>query len=124
MVTWGICISETTRFMVSIGQGAPAMTPVRKEDRSNCEKLGTPSMATNMVGTPCSAVQRSDETAAKVETASKDSPGKTMQLPLDAQTNTPSTIPKQWYRGTGTHRRSLASSRIAPATKRALFTTL
>ena len=52
MVTSAMCISATTRRMTSIGQGEPAMMPVRKEDRSNDLNSGWPSSAMNMVGTP------------------------------------------------------------------------
>ena len=45
-------ISEPTRRMTSIGQGEPAMIPVRRLDRSNSEKRGWSSSAMNIVGTP------------------------------------------------------------------------
>jgi hypothetical protein len=35
MVISGQCISLTTRFITSIGHGAPAITPVRNELKSN-----------------------------------------------------------------------------------------
>ena len=41
-----------TRFITSMGQGEPAMIPVRSEDRSNSAKRGWSSSAINMVGTP------------------------------------------------------------------------
>ena len=34
IVTSVMCISATTRFMTSTGHGAPAMIPVRSDDRS------------------------------------------------------------------------------------------
>ena len=34
IVTSVMCISDTTRFMTSTGQGAPAMMPVRRMARS------------------------------------------------------------------------------------------
>jgi len=46
------CISFTTRFMISTGQGAPAIIPVRSELRSNVGKAGCSSSAMNIVGTP------------------------------------------------------------------------
>ncbi len=49
-------ISVLTRFITSIGQGAPAMMPVRSEDRSKRENSGWSSSAMNMVGTPYSVV--------------------------------------------------------------------
>ncbi len=52
MVTCGMCISSITRFITSIGQGEPAMMPVRKVVRSKCGNFSCPSMAMNMVGTP------------------------------------------------------------------------
>ena len=54
----GMCISVTTRRITAIGQGDPAMMPVRSDDRSNSPNRGCSSSAMNMVGTPCSAVQR------------------------------------------------------------------
>lgn len=78
----------------------------------------------NMVGTPCSAVQRSSATARSVASGSKASPGKTMHAPVAAQASTDITMPKQWYSGTGTHRRSVPCRFIAMATKRALLTML
>ena len=78
----------------------------------------------NMVGTPCSAVQRSAEAAVRVVSGSKPSPGNTMPLADATQVSTPSTMPKQWYSGTGMHSRSCSPSRIATAIARALFTTL
>ena len=38
--------------MVSMGQGDPAMIPVRSEVRSNIGNMGWESSAMNMVGTP------------------------------------------------------------------------
>ena len=40
------------------------------------------------------------------------------------QASTASTMPKQWYSGTGMHSASCSLKRIAIAMKRALFTTL
>ena len=53
------------RRITSIGQGAPAIMPVRRQDRSNLAKSGWSSSAMNMVGTPCSAVQRSSATVSQ-----------------------------------------------------------
>ena len=53
-----MCSSATTRRMVSIGHGAPAMMPVRSVDTSDSRSRGCSSMAMNMDGTPCRAVQR------------------------------------------------------------------
>ena len=118
------CISAITRFMVSMGHGEPAMMPVRRRERSNSAKRGWSSSAMNMVGTPCSAVQRSSLTACSVATGSNDSPGKTMAAPVETQASTASTMPKQWYSGTGMHRLSFSVKFMAWAMKRALFTTL
>ena len=38
--------------MTSIGQGLPAIIPVRREDRSNLAKSGWSISAMNIVGTP------------------------------------------------------------------------
>ena len=45
-------MSSATRFITSMGQGAPAITPVRSEVRSNRANSGCSSSAMNMVGTP------------------------------------------------------------------------
>ena len=52
MVTSGMCISLTTRFITSTGHGEPAMMPVRSDDRSWSAKPAEPSSAMNIVGTP------------------------------------------------------------------------
>ena len=40
IVTSSMCISVTTRFITSTGHGAPAMIPVRSDDRSKSAKSG------------------------------------------------------------------------------------
>ncbi len=52
MVMSRMCISSITRRMISIGQGEPAMIPVRSERRSNILNIGWLSSAMNIVGTP------------------------------------------------------------------------
>jgi hypothetical protein len=52
MVTSRMFILSMTRFITSIGQGLPAMMPVRRLDRSKPAKSGWSSWAMNMVGTP------------------------------------------------------------------------
>jgi len=52
MVTSLMFISVTQRFITSIGQGEPAMMPVRSVPRSKRLNSGWPSSAMNMVGTP------------------------------------------------------------------------
>lgn len=47
-----MCISATTRFITSAGQGDPAMMPVRSVERSYVAKSGRFSSAMNIVGTP------------------------------------------------------------------------
>ena len=115
---------ETTCFIVSMGHGEPAMMPVRSEFRSNSSKRGWPSSAMNIVGTPCSAVQRSSATALSAATGSNASPGNTIAAPVDTDASTASTMPKQWYSGTGMHSESSSEKSIAIAMKRPLLTTL
>ncbi len=91
-----MCISATTRFITSAGQGEPAMIPVRSEERSYAAKSGRFSSAMNMVGTPYSEVQRSCWTAASTAAGSKDGPGITMQAPCEVAARLPITMPKQW----------------------------
>ena len=81
--------------------------------------------AMNIVGTPCSAVQRSSLTAANVAPASNTSPGNTIaRAGAHAGRAPPSTMPKQWYSGTGMHSESHSLNFIAIAMKRALLTML
>jgi hypothetical protein len=52
MVTSAMPISAITRFITSTGHGEPAITPVRRLDRSWVAKSGSASSAMNIVGTP------------------------------------------------------------------------
>ena len=79
-------------------------------------------MALNIVGTPWTPVQRSEFNASSVSTGSNPSPGKTIVVPPTTQAKLPSTMPKQWYKGTGIHSLSFCVSCILSATKRALLT--
>ena len=55
-----------TRCITSIGQGEPAMMPVRSDAEVEAPRTrGWSSSAMNIVGTPCSAVQRSAATASR-----------------------------------------------------------
>ena len=78
MVTSPMFIFALTCFITSIGQGDPAMIPVRRVERSNEAKSGSASSAMNIVGTPCSAVQRSACTASSVLRGSNPSAGITI----------------------------------------------
>ena len=104
-----------------MGQAVPAMMPVRRLLRSNSAKRGWSSSAMNMVGTPCRPVQRSACTVSNTVRASKPSFGYTMALPWVRQARLPSTIPKQWYMGTGIHSLSAGVSCIHSPIKKPLF---
>jgi hypothetical protein len=52
------------------------------------------------------------------------SDGSTIVAPCVAHSSVPSTMPKQWYMGTGMQSRSPAEKRMTPAAIRALFTML
>ena len=95
IVISGQCISVITRFITSTGHGAPAMMPVRRDDKSNARNCGWSSSAMNMVGTPCNAVQRSCATLCKVCTGLKCGAGRTIVAPCVTQARLPSTMPKQ-----------------------------
>ena len=82
--------------ITSMGHGEPAMMPVRRELKSNLSKSGWPSSAMNMVGTPCTAVQRSCSMARSVCSGSKYSDGITMVAPWVTQARLPMPQPKQW----------------------------
>ena len=91
-----MCIFETTRRIVSIGHGEPAMIPVRRLVRSNSPNSGCSSSAMNIVGTPYRLVQRSSWTACSVITGSNAPFGITMQAPCEVHARLPMTMPKQW----------------------------
>ena len=95
IVTSSMCIRERTWLITSTGQGAPAMIPVRRLDRSKSPMRGCSSSAMNIVGTPYSDVQRSSSTARSVVTGSKLAPGTTRQAPCVRQARLASTMPKQ-----------------------------
>ena len=90
-----MCISAITRRITAIGQGEPAMMPVRSEDKSNSVNRGCSSSAMNIVGTPCSAVQRSLATVCSTASGSKPSPQSTLAALCVIAASTPRTIPKQ-----------------------------
>jgi hypothetical protein len=52
MVTSLMCMTSMTLRMTSMGQGEPAMMPVRRLDRSKDARSGCASSAMNIVGTP------------------------------------------------------------------------
>ena len=89
-------IFDCTCRMVSIGQGEPAMMPVRRLEKSYWLKLGCSSWAMYMVGTPSSDVHFSLVTAFITASGSNDSPTITMQAPCVVQAMLPNTMPKQW----------------------------
>ena len=91
-----MCIRSTHAFITSIGHGAPAITPVRRLERSNRSNSGWASSAMNIVGTPYSAVQRSASIVSRTWVGSNASAGITIVAPWVVQPRLPITIPKQW----------------------------
>ena len=89
-------IWSTHCFITSTGHGEPAITPVRNDDRSYVAKLGRPSSAMNIVGTPYSDVQASACTVSSTAAGSKAGPGITIVAPWLVQPRLPITMPKQW----------------------------
>ena len=85
-----------TCFITSTGQGAPAMIPVRSDDRSNVSKPWSASSAMNIVGTPYSEVHDSAATASRVAFGSNEGAGITMHEPWVVAARFPMTMPKQW----------------------------
>ncbi len=59
MTISGMCIFSTTSRITAMGQGLPAMMPVRMWAKLVFAKSGCWSMAMNIVGTPWKAVMRS-----------------------------------------------------------------
>ena len=96
MVMRSAPMRSITSRITSMGQGEPAMMPVRRSVRSKPAKSGWPSCAMNMVGTPWTAVQRSSDMARRVCNGSKCSAGITMVDPCTTQFSVPITQPKQW----------------------------
>ena len=91
-----MCIWSMHAFITSTGHGEPAITPVRRLDRSNSSKRSWASSAMNIVGTPYSDVQRSASTASSTASGSNASPGITIVAPWVVQPRLPITMPKQW----------------------------
>jgi len=89
-------ISLITRFITSTGHGDPAITPVRRLDRSKSANPGCASSAMNIVGTPYSTVQRSCSIASSVAPGSKDGAGITTHAPWVTAPRLPTTLPRQW----------------------------
>ncbi len=78
----------------------------------------------NMVGTPCSAVQRSDSIDSSTAPGSNPADGNTIAAPCVAHNSVPSTMPKQWYIGTGIQSLSASEKPMISAAMCALFTML
>ena len=89
-------MSLTQRFITSTGHSAPAMIPVRSDDRSNDAKSSWFCIAMNIVGTPYTAVHRSLCTARSV--APRVEPGRRYhhREPCVTQPRLAITMPKQW----------------------------
>ena len=91
-----MCMSLMQRFITSTGQIDPAMSPVRRLDRSWSANVGWCCIAMNIVGTPYTAVQRSSAIARSVTSGSNPGPGITIVVPWLVQPRLAITIPKQW----------------------------
>jgi len=89
-----------------MGQGDPAIMPVRRERRSYFEKFGWASSAMNIVGTPWTAVQCSFSMVFKTSSASNAGAGRTIVEPWVTQARLERAMPKQWKNGTGMQSRS------------------
>ncbi len=91
-----MCMSSTQRFITSTGHTAPAMMPVRSDDRSRSAKSGWFCIAMNIVGTPYTAVHLSDSIAAASVPGRTPGAGITIVAPWVVQPRLPITMPKQW----------------------------
>ncbi len=96
MTTSFMFMSVLTFFMYSVGQGEPAMMPVRRLLKSNLLKSGCSSSAMNIVGTPWTAVHFSFSMVVMTATGSKYSDGSTRAEPCVMQARFDRTMPKQW----------------------------
>jgi hypothetical protein len=95
MVIRSMCMRSPTRFISSMGHGAPDITPLRSELRSNRPNSGCSSSATYIVGTPYNVVARSRSTASSVASASNCAEGRISAAPFTQLTIPPITEPKQ-----------------------------
>ena len=91
-----MCMRSTHAFITSTGHGEPAITPVRRLDRSKRSNSGWASSAMNIVGTPYSAVHASASTVSSTWVGSNASDGMTIVAPWVVQPRLPMTMPKQW----------------------------
>ena len=92
-----MCISPATRFITSIGQGAPAMMPVRSEERSRRAKsrmleLGDEHRRHAVERRAALGFDRLEH-GAGVERLATD---RRCVAPRDVQPRLPITMPKQW----------------------------
>ena len=97
MATSVMFMSLTQRFITSIGQTAPAMIPVRSDDRSRVGEVGMAEHRDehrrHAVDARCTAPVRS---AASVAAGSNPVAGITIVAPCVVQPRLPITMPKQW----------------------------
>ena len=99
MVISVMCIFSTTSRITAIGQGEPAMMPVRMWEKSVLGKSGCSSRAMNMVGTPWKAVIFSWWMQARAGLGEKYGSGNRL-VPWVMLAVMASTMPKQWNMGT------------------------
>lgn len=100
------------------------MIPVRRFEQSNFSGFGTLRIASNIVGTPCSAVHFSSEIACNTAFGSNVSPGKMIFEPWVTAASMPRTRPKQWKSGGGQQRMSKGLKSMRSPMKRELLTRL
>ena len=94
-----MCILVTTSCMTLIGQGLPAMMPVRICEKSVWAKSGCSSMAMNIVGTPWKAVICFSLMHLRPLRGEKAVIGLII-VPWVMEAVIASTMPKQWNMGT------------------------
>ena len=118
-----MCILSTTSCMTLIGQGLPAMMPVRMWLKSVFSKFGCSSMAMNMVGTPWKAVICFSLMQCRPLRGEKAVIGY-MEVPCVMAAVMASTMPKQWNMGTWIIRRSAVERSMQSPMALPLLTTL
>ena len=123
MVISLMCILLTTSCITAMGQGEPAMMPVRMWEKSVLGKSSCSSMAMNMVGTPWKAVIRSLLMQLRAGLGLKYGRGR-MVAPWVMEAVMASTMPKQWNMGTWIIMRSAVERSMRSPMFLPLFTML
>ena len=119
-MTSAMCMSPTTRFITSIGQGEPAMMPVRRLEvelgKARVVQLGDEHGGHAVQAGAALVLHRLQHGQGVEAIVRVDDGGAVREAGQVAQHHA-----KQWYNGTGMHRRSAGVRRMASPMKKPLF---